>query len=183
MDDRTGPGPLWIFAYGSLLWNPGFEPADTRLATLRDYRRSFAMRSVHHRGTEARPGLVLALDAAPGGACRGLALRVPPAETEEVLRALRERELVSSAYLEARVALETEAGAVSATTFVVDRAHRQYCGGLDLAEQAAIIAVAHGGRGDNAAYLLETARALRALGIEDAELDRLAELVQMRTTL
>ncbi len=181
MDDRTDPA-LSIFAYGSLLWNPGFRPAETRLATLPDYHRSFAMRSVHHRGTEARPGLVLALDAAPGAACRGLALRVPAAETEPVLRALRERELISSAYLEARVALDTEAGGVIATTFVVDRAHRQYCGGLHLAEQAAIIAAAHGGRGPNAEYLDETVRALHALGIEDPELDLLARLVHNRTT-
>ena len=69
-------GPLWIFGYGSLMWNPGFEVAERLLARLPEYRRCFCMRSIHHRGTEDDPGLVLALDPHAGSACEGLGFRV-----------------------------------------------------------------------------------------------------------
>lgn len=181
-DIREDGDPLWVFAYGSLLWNPEFEPAERRRAVLRDFHRSFAMRSIHHRGTEAAPGLVLALDFEEGATCTGLALRVRDEERREVIEALRARELISSAYLEKRVLLETDEGEVPATAFVIDREHQQYCGGLPLDVQAAIIAEASGGRGPNADYLFETMRALRALGIGDPDLHALEEMVQNRIT-
>ena len=175
-----GDGPLWVFAYGSLIWNPGFEAAERRLATLHEFRRSFCMRSIHHRGTEAHPGLVLALDFEEGAACRGVALRAGEGQEARVLAYLRERELVSSAYVERVVRLETEAGALDAVAFVMAREHPQYAGGLPLDVQAEIIARAHGGRGPNDAYLHNTVAALEDLGIEDPELVRLAGMVRAR---
>ena len=173
-------GPLWVFAYGSLIWNPGFEPAERRLATLADFRRSFCMRSIHHRGSEESPGLVLALDFEEGASCRGLALRAPPGSEPEVLAELRERELVSSAYVERAVRLETEAGPLGSIAFVMAREHPQYAGGLTLEVQARIIARSHGGRGPNDEYLFNTVAALDELGIADDELIRLAALVRGR---
>ena len=175
-----GEEPLWVFAYGSLIWNPGFDPAESRPAVLRDFHRSFCMRSIHHRGSESHPGLVLALDFAEGASCAGLALRVRPEETREVMEALRERELISSAYLEKRVELETEEGAVTAVAFVIDREHAQYAGGLPLESQADIIAAATGGRGTNADYLFQTVDALDGLSIGDGDLAELATLVRRR---
>ena len=67
---------LWVFGYGSLIWNPGFPHVETALATLPGFHRSFCMRSIHHRGSVAAPGLVLALDPHPDSACRGMAFRV-----------------------------------------------------------------------------------------------------------
>ncbi len=78
------PPDLWVFGYGSLMWNPGFAHVERVLARLRDYSRSFCMRSIHHRGTPEAPGLVLALDAHPGAACEGAAFRVPGPEAEAV---------------------------------------------------------------------------------------------------
>ena len=173
-------GPLWVFAYGSLIWNPGFEPAERRLAVLREFRRSFCMRSIHHRGSEAHPGLVLALDFEEGAACRGLALRASPGEEAEVLAMLRERELVSSAYVERAVRLETAEGPVGAIAFVMAREHPQYAGGLPLEVQAEVIARSEGGRGRNDAYLFNTVAALGELGIEDEEMARLAAMVRAR---
>ncbi len=173
-------GPLWVFAYGSLIWNPGFEPAERRLAVLRDFRRSFCMRSIHHRGSEARPGLVLALDFEEGAACHGLALRAAPGEEPGVLAMLRERELISSAYVERAVRLDTDAGPLGAVAFVMAREHPQYAGGLPLEVQAEVIARSEGGRGRNDAYLFNTVAALGDLGIEDEELARLAALVRAR---
>ena len=178
--DRAAKGgaPFWVFAYGSLIWNPGFEPAERRPAVLRDFHRSFCMRSIHHRGSETHPGLVLALDFAEGAACHGLALRVRPHEAREVMEMLRERELVSSAYLEKRVELESEGGPLVAVAFVIDRDHAQYAGGLPLEVQADIISGATGGRGSNADYLFQTAEALERLGIGDPDLSGLAAMVR-----
>ncbi|MCE0505645.1 MULTISPECIES: gamma-glutamylcyclotransferase [unclassified Roseivivax] len=169
---------LWVFGYGSLLWNPGFEVSETVPARLDGYRRSFCMRSIHHRGTPEDPGLVLALDEEHGSYCDGLALAAAPGQSEEVLAYLRERELVSAAYLERLLPLKLVDGReVTALVYVIDPDHGQYCE-LPLEEQAGIIAGAHGGRGPNTEYLFNTAAHLRELGIPDAELQWLDQRVR-----
>ncbi len=170
---------MWVFGYGSLLWNPGFDPVESVLAQLPGYHRSFCMWSIHHRGTEENPGLVLALDEVEQVQCNGLALAVHSDQESRVLDALRERELVSSAYLEKQLQVTLADGRrVEAVTYVIDPGHVQYCGGMDLEDQARVIAGAHGGRGSNAEYLYNTAAHLHELGIRDPELDWLAERVR-----
>lgn len=175
--------PLWVFGYGSLIWDPGFPVAERRLARLSGWHRSFCMRSIHHRGSVADPGLVLALDRAPDGACQGVAFRVDPGAEAETLAALRARELVSSAYLEDWLPVETGAGGLTALTYVIDPAHDQYCAGLSLEDQARIIARARGGRGENRDYLWSTVHHLQALGIADPDLDWLADRVRALAAL
>ncbi|MEY3005525.1 MAG: hypothetical protein RLZZ491_2701 [Pseudomonadota bacterium] len=172
-------GDLWVFGYGSLLWNPGFEVAERRVARLHGWQRSFCMASIHHRGTPQAPGLVLALDRAEGAMCHGLAFRVAAPQADATLAYLRARELVSSAYLETRQRLELDDGTWldDALAYVVDRGHAQYCT-LPLEDQARIIAHAVGGRGPNDAYLENTAAHLQALGLPDAELDWLVARVR-----
>ena len=171
--------PLWVFGYASLLWNPGFPVTEQRLATLHGYHRSFCMRSIHHRGTEAAPGLVLALDAAEGATCQGLALRVEDDAIAETVAYLRERELVSAAYVERLVPLRlAEGGEVTALAYVIDCDHVQYAAHLSLEEQARIIAEAHGGRGPNTEYLWNTVDHLVELGVEDPDLEWLAGRVR-----
>ncbi|MEZ5796040.1 MAG: gamma-glutamylcyclotransferase [Paracoccaceae bacterium] len=172
------PQPLWIFGYGSLIWNPEFPVADRRIARAAGWHRSFCMRSIHHRGTLADPGLVLALDRAPGAHCDGVAFAVAPGAEDETLAALRERELISSAYLEITLPLATDGGEVQALAYVVDPAHVQYCGGLTLEDQAQIIARASGGRGRNRDYLWATADHLADLGIADPDLQWLSARVR-----
>ena len=173
-----GEAPLWVFGYGSLIWEPGFPVAERRRACLDGFARRFCMRSVRHRGTAEAPGLVLALDAEEGTGCEGLALRAEPGSEAETLDYLRERELVTRAYLERTLPLQLDDGReVAAVTYVMDQAHPQYCGHLPLDEQAAIIARAAGGRGPNAEYLLNTARHLAELGIRDDEIAALAARV------
>ena len=170
---------LWIFGYGSLIWNPGFAHSEARIATLTGYRRSFCMRSIHHRGTPARPGLVLALDAEPGAECRGLAFRIAAPIAEETLEYLRARELISAAYVETRHEITLDDGRrPMAVAYVIERGHVQYCGGLSLEEQAQIIAAAHGGRGPNCEYLHQTAAHLARLGLSDADLDWISARVR-----
>ncbi len=169
---------MWVFGYGSLLWNPGFEIAEQAVARLDGWHRSFCMRSIHHRGTEEKPGLVLALDAEEGAHCQGLALKVVEGQEAQTLEYLRERELISSAYLEKNLSLTlTDGRVVEAVTYVIDPEHVQYCH-LPLTEQAEIIATAVGGRGPNTDYLHNTASHLFELGIEDADLAWLSREVR-----
>ncbi len=172
---------MWVFGYGSLLWNPGFDYVEKRLARLSGYRRNFCMRSIHHRGTPAMPGLVLALDAANAAICDGLAFRIAPEDETQVLAYLRDRELVSSAYYEKTVRLDLpEGGQLEALAYVIDQTNDQYCQGLPLEEQARIIATARGGRGDNSEYLFKTVEQMEKLSIQDADLQWLAQNVRAR---
>lgn len=173
---------LWVFGYGSLLWNPGFDVAEQAVATLHGWHRSFCMSSIHHRGSEEHPGLVLALDAAAEGHCHGLALRVKEGTEDAAMAELRERELVSSAYLEKELPLTLADGReVMAVTYVIDPNHVQYIH-LSLEEQAKVISTAVGGRGPNTEYLYNTASHLSELGIQDEELDWLSARVREITS-
>lgn len=168
----------WIFAYGSLMWDPGLPVAEAVPARLTGWHRSFCLRSVRHRGTPERPGLVLGLDAAPGAVCQGMALRVAAPDWEDALAATRERELVTGAYREVLVPLGTTEGrTVSALTYVVRRDHCQYAGGLSLDAQAEIIASAVGQRGSNVTYLANFLDHLGRLGIVDPDFDALRRKV------
>lgn len=170
---------VWIFGYGSLIWKPGFDWAERRLAALTGWRRSFCMSSIHYRGTPEAPGLVLALDADPEGLCHGVAYRLAPGTAEATLAYLRARELVTNAYEEHLLPLALDDGrTVEAHAYVMNRAHPQFRGGLSLSEQAEVIARAAGPMGPNAEYLLNTVASLDALGLEDAELAELAALVR-----
>jgi len=171
-------GEMWVFGYGSLIWDPGFPVAERQVARLDGWHRSFCMRSIHHRGTPQAMGLVLALDRLEGGRCQGVAFRVVAGAEAATLANLRERELISSAYLEEYLPVTLQDGRpVEALTYVIDQQHVQYCGGLTLQDQAGIIATATGGRGSNRDYLFATARHLAELGIADPDLDWLATRV------
>jgi cation transport protein ChaC len=170
---------MWVFGYGSLIWNPEFPVAEARVARVRGWHRSFCMRSIHHRGSAAEPGLVLALDAAEGASCDGVAFRVADGAEDATLAQLRERELISSGYLETWLSADLAEGVtVRALCYVIDPHHVQYCGGLDLETQARIIARAVGGRGPNRDYLWSTAAHLADLGIADEDLNWLARRVR-----
>ncbi len=174
---------MWVFGYGSLLWNPGFEVSEKAVGTLAGYARSFCMRSIHHRGTQQDPGLVLALDEQPDHACEGLALRVRSGDEVETLAYLRERELISSAYLERNLNVDLQDGRrISAVVYVIDPHHVQYCGGLPLEEQAQIISTAVGGMGPNTEYLYNTANHLTEIGLHDPDLEWLSQRVRALTS-
>jgi cation transport protein ChaC len=176
----AGGGDLWVFGYGSLMWRPGFEAVERAPARLTGWHRSFCITSTHHRGSPERPGLVLGLDR--GGACEGVAYRVAATQADAVHRYLRVRELVNGVYREVAAPVELGDGRrVRALTYIVERAHPSYAGGLSLPRQAFLIRGARGLSGDNLDYLINTVRALQTSGIRERALERLVALASPLT--
>ncbi len=165
---------FWVFGYGSLMWRPGFEFAESEPALIRGFHRRLCVLSHVHRGTPERPGLVLGLDR--GGSCHGTAYRIDPLQWPETLAYLRAREQVTSVYLEVQkpVTLQRSRRAVVATTYLVDRRHRQYAGALHRDELLAIVRQGTGISGRCIDYLLNTLTHLRDLDIHDMRLEDLA---------
>jgi glutathione-specific gamma-glutamylcyclotransferase len=175
---RAGTEPVWVFAYGSLMWNPEIAFAEARPGFLHGYHRSFCLYSRDYRGTPERPGLVLGLDR--GGSCRGIVYRLPPDRVGETLDRIWAREMTGQVYRMRRVAVRTPHGAVAAHTCVVRRASQDYAGRLSPDEAAEVLATAAGGRGSGREYLANTVRHLQELGIRDGSLHRIAALVEGR---
>lgn len=168
-------GDFWVFGYGSLMWDPGFDHTAAEPALLHGYHRSFCMYSKRHRGTPARPGLVLALDR--GGCCRGMAFRVDRRIADPVLDYLWDREMVRYAYLPRAVRVSVDGERVPGITFVADRHDESFAGRLSPPEAAAVIRAAHGGRGSNRDYLVSTIEHLRIFGITAGPIHELLPLV------
>lgn len=166
---------LWVFGYGSLMWRPGFAFEESRPAKLFGWHRALCVYSWHHRGTEAKPGLVLGLDR--GGSCQGVAYRVAAANADAVVAYLREREQVTRVYLEAHrpLHLADQGPTVDALVFLIDRSHPQYAGVLDRETQLRFVAASEGVSGHNRDYVLSTADQLASLGIHDETFVWLAE--------
>jgi cation transport protein ChaC len=168
----------WVFAYGSLLWNPLFPFEEARPATLRGRHRRFCLWSVASRGTSNQPGLVLGLDR--GGCCQGVVYRLPARGAKEELMLLWRREMVLGAYHPLWVTVRCGPSPLVALAFIVDRKHRQYTGKLTLGEQAEVLGSAAGAFGSSADYLERTRVALITHGVIDPYLERLAALVARR---
>ena len=169
------PGEFWVFGYGSLMWRPGFDYLERVPARLVGLHRALCVYSFVHRGTPERPGLVLGLDR--GGMCRGIAFRIAAAARDKTVAYLRAREQVTSVYREAMRQIELEDHArrrVRALCYIVDRGHVQYAGRLTVAEQLHYVRQGHGRSGQNRDYVLETVRALEALGYRETDLHLLA---------
>ena len=166
----------WVFGYGSLLWNPIFPIVESRPALVRGLHRSFCLWSLASRGTAEMPGLVLALQ--PGGACRGVAYRLPAPVAIDELHLLWRREMVVGGYHPKWVKLSTDGGKpLVALAFAVKRDHPQYAGKLTIDEQARVIGSACGHLGSSQDYLERTRIALVSHGIVDPYLEKLAERV------
>jgi len=166
---------IWVFGYGSLMWNPGFEHVESRQALLHGWHRSFCIYSHRYRGTPECPGLVLGLDR--GGSCRGMAYRIAKSRALEVLDYLWDREMVNGVYTPRILHPRTAGGRPPCHAYTVDRTHHQYAGGLDEREMVRLIRQGVGLGGHNRDYLASTVQHLDELGINDGPLHRLLALV------
>ena len=171
---------FWVFGYGSLMWNPGFDHAERVRADLHGYQRSFCLASVRYRGTADYPGLVLALEPREDAVCTGIAFRVSGPKAVDALEYLRERELGTASYFERRLPLTLTGHAqqrVRAICYVMDIDHDQYRGHFDDEQRAEIIANAIGPAGTNREYLFRTLENLDHLGVEEPAIRKLAARV------
>ena len=165
---------FWVFGYGSLMWNPGFNYEEARLCRLYGYHRSFCIYSTHYRGTKERPGLVLGLK--KGGSCQGMAFKIPANNAQETYDYLIEREQVSGVYKEKHLNLYFDNKAhENGLAFVADAFHAQYAGKLGLDDMVSVITNATGNAGKNVDYALNTVSHLQKLGVHDRQLEDLTK--------
>jgi len=170
--------PFYIFAYGSLMWNPSFTFDARHVATIRGYHRSFRVWSRINRGTPDKPGLVLTLDR--GGSCRGLVYRIHPDLVQEQMNLIWKREMNYGSYrpkwLNCSVGDET----FRALAFTVNRQCSGYAGQIPMEAVVETIASASGRYGPAYEYLFSTIDSLREHGIRDSRVEQLASLVRAR---
>lgn len=168
---------FWVFGYGSLMWNPGFEFVASCRAKMSGVHRAPCVFSWVHRGTETKPGIVLGLDR--GGACVGTAFKVRKALQAETIDYLRARELVTNVYLETKRAAVLKTGErVETVSYLVDRHHAQYAGRLSHDQLIWRIKDAVGKSGPNDAYFLKTADLLHKMNIRDRLMERIARALR-----
>lgn len=171
---------MWVFGYGSLMWNPGFDHVEALPATLLGWQRSFCVYSHRYRGTPDKPGLVLGLD--QGGECHGMVFRTRPDQSQAAMEYLWEREMITGVYEPTEAVARVGNREIPVRTFVADRAHPQYAGGLDRDQVLTLIRHAHGSAGPNRDYLVNTVRRLDEMGIEDPALHDLARIIEAEET-
>lgn len=157
---------LWVFAYGSLMWDPGVEFAEIRRARTACFARSFSLWDAGGRGTADRPGLMLAIDAGDG--CEGLAFRIEAGKTDHETFVLFRREMIAEGYRPVWLDMETAEGPIVALGFAADRDCADIVPDIPVPEQARMIAAAQGFLGTNFDYLDNVHAHLALLGIEDA---------------
>jgi cation transport protein ChaC len=165
------PGPVWVFAFGSLIWNPAFLFDGRRVATVHGWHRQFCLWVRAGRGSPERPGLMLSLES--GGSCRGVAYRLAPGTERAELDVLWRREMMTHAYRPVWAVARTPDGPVPAIAFAANREHERYAPGLDADTVAARLAEAAGPLGRGCDYLFDTVRHLRELGLRDRALEAL----------
>lgn len=174
-------GSVWIFAYGSLLWNPAFHLVEKMDAYLNGYHRDFCLRTYIGRGTPEQPGLVLGLE--QGGHCHGQALRMDPSVLEEELSVLWSREMLTNAYCPRWEKLGHKGDqSVYAVCFVMDQNYSHYVGNMSFAERCYDLAHGAGPLGSAAEYLFDTVSALEKIGLTDSLLEDYVARVHLLQT-
>jgi cation transport protein ChaC len=174
LQTRDAAEDCWVFAYGSLVWNPLFPFEEKRVVTAHGYHRSFCLWSRINRGTLDKPGLVLGLDL--GGRCRGVAYRIAPDHVENELRLIWRREMMTGAYVPRWLQVSDGETRFRAIAFTINRAGPAYAGRLPPETIIERLVTCHGRMGPGIDYLLHTAEALRACGIVDRQMQELCEL-------
>jgi cation transport protein ChaC len=173
LSERKETEDLYVFGYGSLIWNPAFHYTSNMPATLHGWHRRFCLQAFVGRGSPESPGLMLALD--HGGACKGVAFRIDAAAAKEELGILWRREMYGGSYNARWVKVKTPEGEKRAITFVCNRKHPRYIPEICDAETAKMIATGCGDLGSCREYLENTVQHLAALGMRDRGLMRIVK--------
>ena len=177
LGERDTGEDLWVYAFGSLMWDPGLYFAEVRLADAEGYQRRFTLKTTIGRGSPDRPALMLSLQPQPGS-CRGLAFRIAADLAEDESAILWRREMLLGGYSPLLLPISTPQGAITALVFAANTSHSRYVEELPLSETANFIARGSGVMGTNQDYLEQLAGQLKALEIEDQYVQRLLERVR-----
>jgi cation transport protein ChaC len=174
---EAGDDPLWVFAYGSLLWRPAFDVAATRLAQARGWRRDFCMEIRRWRGSPEQPGLMMGLR--EGGGCAGVVMQLAHNDRQAQLVRLLKREVDTEEDLHSVrwIEADTDQGKVRALASWAEPVMSRMFVEKSIEEQAYMLARACGSGGSGAAYLHRTVMSLADLGLADDYLTTLDELV------
>ena len=179
LDQFNREQDLWVFAYGSLMWDPAFHFEEIRLAAIQGYKRRFTLKGEVGRGSPGRPALMLCLE--PGdGECVGLAFRVAAARAEHETSLVWRREMIRGSYAPLRLNATSPQGPLHVLTFGPNPAHASHVGELPIDETAEIIANGIGFLGTNREYLEELVRRLDTLAVPDTYLGELLAQVRVR---
>lgn len=170
------PGRVWVFAFGSLIWNPAFHYVERRTARIHGFHRQFCLWSRAGRGSPERPGLMLSLES--GGSCTGVAYRLGKDAIESELDVVWRREMFTMAYRPVWTTARTPEGPEPVIAFSANRAHERYAPGLEEEVVARYLATGAGRMGRCCDYLFETVAHLRQLGIRDRRLEALETKVR-----
>ncbi len=165
------PGRIWVFAFGSLIWNPAFHFVERRTARIHGFHRQFCLWTRAGRGSPERPGLMLSLES--GGSCAGVAYRLARREAATELDVIWRREMFTMSYRPVWTIARTPKGPEHVIAFSANRAHERYAPGLEEAVIARHLATGAGSLGRCCDYLFETVKHLRELGIRDRRLEAL----------
>ena len=167
---------VWVFGYGSLMWNPDFKLAEKRTGTVIGYHRSLCLKSMVYRGTRDFYGLVFGLD--KGVSCQGMAYRIAEKDIHSELLKIWEREMFAGTYIPTWVNVNTKQGDISAVTFVINHEHKHYLPNLGLEVIAERVARAEGNCGSCHDYVKNTVKCLHLLGLRDHALEDLLRLIE-----
>jgi glutathione-specific gamma-glutamylcyclotransferase len=169
-------GRVWVFAFGSLIWNPAFHFVERRTARIHGFHRQFCLWARAGRGSPERPGLMLSLQ--PGGSCTGVAYRLASRAAATELDVLWRREMATMAYRPVWTVARTAKGPEPAIAFSANREHERYVPGLGDRTVARYLATGAGPMGRCCDYLFDTVEHLRQLGIRDRRLEALEKRVR-----
>lgn len=169
-------GSVWVFGYGSLMWNPAFRYVERHTARVHGFHRQFCLWARGGRGSAERPGLMLSLES--GGSCTGVAYRIAPEAAAAELDVLWRREMSSWSYRPVWITAHLRRRQVPAIAFAVNRSHERYVPGLDTETIARYLATGAGLNGSCREYLFDTAEHLLELGIRDRRIEALAHRVR-----
>ena len=167
---------VWVFGYGSLMWNPDFKLAEKRTGILNGYHRSLCLKSIVYRGSPDYYGLVFGLD--KGDSCQGIAYRIEEEYIQSEMQKIWEREMFAGTYIPTWVNVKTKQGDISAVTFVINNEHEHYIPDIEINEIAERVVRAEGICGSCHDYVQNTVKSLQRLGLQDSNLDQLLNLIE-----
>ena len=170
---------VWVFGYGSLMWNPDFKFAEKITGVVSGFHRRLCLKSTVYRGTPDYHGLVFGLD--QGDSCQGMAFRITPEHLETELQIVWEREMFAETYIPTWVSVQTKQQNVSAITFVINPEHEHYVPDLALEDVAQRVVRAEGKCGTCHDYVQNTVKCLHQLGLRDPVLEQLLTLIEYPT--